>query len=276
MQETPDNPNLVLIAQYAPVACMIITAAGEVTAANPASLALWPEMPHIGGIGLSEADLCRMRMIGQGEIRKVPVHDDSRYMQLDLVELPGRGLLLLTLTDIDNFQRRIESLCEQVETDALTEVASRRRLFDEGRRMLAEFKRHGIDLAVAVVDLDNFKVINDKCGHVIGDHVLAFVAEIMRNSLRRSDVIGRIGGDEFAILMPHAKAQAAKRTLERLMLDVARELQASPPARILPTISAGVAEAGPADESFETILDRADRAMYAGKRQGPGSVVLDS
>lgn len=157
------------------------------------------------------------------------------------------------------------------ETDPLTGVGTRRVLEKVLNAELARSIRYGRPFSVAIVDIDNFKQINDSTGHDVGDTVLQHLAKIMQQSVRKTDVIARFGGDEFVILMPETKLNDAVEMLERLRNEV-RSISL-PNIRSV-TISCGVAEwDGSAADTAEIILKRADAALYEAKHAGRNRVM---
>ena len=146
--------------------------------------------------------------------------------------------------------------------DALTGLFNRRRFEEELERHVAHGARYGMSGALLMLDLDDFKQINDGHGHRAGDRVLTAVAGVLRNRLRASDIVARFGGDEFAVLMPVGGAAEAEELADLLAVAIHREV--STPAGPL-SASVGIAlleQSSTADE----ILSRADDAMYADKR----------
>jgi diguanylate cyclase (GGDEF)-like protein/PAS domain S-box-containing protein len=158
-----------------------------------------------------------------------------------------------------------ERLRHMADHDALTGLHNRRRFEEELERHIAHGRRYGMGGALLLLDLDDFKLVNDGHGHRAGDAVLMDVAAVLRRRLRESDVLARFGGDEFAVLMPVGGAGDAAELADLLVAAVAREVRS--PAGPLHA-SAGIAvftDLTTADE----ILSRADDAMYANKR-APG------
>jgi diguanylate cyclase (GGDEF)-like protein/PAS domain S-box-containing protein len=155
-----------------------------------------------------------------------------------------------------------ERLRHMADHDALTGLFNRRRFEEELERHIARGRRYGMSGALLMLDLDDFKQINDGYGHRAGDRVLTDVAAVLRERLRESDIVGRFGGDEFAVLMPVGGAREAKELADLLAAAVRREV--STPAGPL-CASVGIAlleDSSSADE----ILSRADDAMYTEKR----------
>jgi diguanylate cyclase (GGDEF)-like protein len=129
-------------------------------------------------------------------------------------------------------------------------------------------------VALIMLDLDHFKAVNDTYGHPAGDRVLVALADALRQSMREVDVVGRLGGEEFAILMPDTSAEAAtqaaeriRRAIEALVLDIDGQ-------RLAFTASFGVAVFGRADDTIHDLFTRADRALYRAKQAGRNRVEL--
>ena len=173
-------------------------------------------------------------------------------------------------------EARLEGLAH---TDALTGVLNRRRFTDLAADELSRARRHGTPVALLMIDLDHFKAVNDCLGHAGGDAVLRSFAATTERVMRQGDVFGRVGGEEFAALLPQTGSDGAMVVAERLRQRIHAE-----PARVggvvLPfTVSIGVA-AWSADDTAEPSIDglmvAADRALYAAKGQGRDCVVSDT
>jgi len=155
-----------------------------------------------------------------------------------------------------------------VNVDVLTEIMSRRAFAEAAQKAVSHAFRHDQRLSCLVFDIDHFKAINDTYGHASGDIVLSGVAKACRERLRESDLIGRIGGEEFAVLLAHADANEALRVAEELR-ETIQKLDFKVGARTIgATASFGVAEKVYSTPDFATLLARADTAMYAAKRDG--------
>ncbi|MDK2785006.1 MAG: hypothetical protein PWQ41_1761 [Bacillota bacterium] len=154
--------------------------------------------------------------------------------------------------------------------DALTGIYNRRALVEALTSEVARSKRYGLKLAVLMVDLDNFKSVNDACGHLAGDALLKKIAARIASSVRSVDVVGRYGGDEIAVLLPEAGPLEAYQVAERIRQAV-RELAREEYCRV--TTSIGIASFPQHGEDAESLLAAADRAMYYAKRQGGDRVL---
>ena len=153
-------------------------------------------------------------------------------------------------------------------TDALTGAHSRRAFRSEMDRALSLAQRHGHALSCIMLDLDHFKAVNDTHGHAAGDLVLAATAGACRKALRESDSFGRMGGEEFAVLLPHTDAAHAMTVAEKLRCAIAglRIPTASGPINV--TASLGVAGLDGGAGDTDVLLHRADAALYAAKKSG--------
>lgn len=164
-------------------------------------------------------------------------------------------------------QARLTSL-----TDALTGIGSRRLLEDKLEAECARAKRYKRPFSVAIIDLDNFKTINDVLGHGPGDDALKKLAECMKSQKRTPDILARYGGDEFVILMPETKAHDAAVLLERIRAKV-QKIQVA--ENISMTISCGIAQGLPdQNDSSSEIIRRADLALYEAKSAGRNCVKI--
>jgi diguanylate cyclase (GGDEF)-like protein len=160
-------------------------------------------------------------------------------------------------------------------TDALTGVLNRRALEAEAEREIARCARSGASLSLFAIDIDRFKKVNDTLGHRGGDRALVELVRVMKQELRLVDIVARIGGDEFVVLLPDATLAAAKNVAERLRIAVAQHKTPFDGGAIEMTISVGLAQLLPTDGSWQTVLDRADKALYQCKRAGRNSIAVD-
>ena len=156
-------------------------------------------------------------------------------------------------------------------TDSLTGVATRRSFFVQAERALEQAKRNERFISVIMADLDHFKLINDNYGHAHGDEAIRLAAEAAEAVLRRSDVMGRYGGEEFSVILPDTDATAAETIAERLRAQVGAIVVPGTTKSL--SVSIGVASCIPkAEDTVDSILDAADRSMYDAKRLGRNRV----
>jgi diguanylate cyclase (GGDEF)-like protein len=174
--------------------------------------------------------------------------------------------------ELEALNRKLESVAM---TDPLTHLANRRALFDRFAGELERARRYGRPFAVAMVDVDHFKRFNDTEGHRCGDEALIRIGQALRTALRRSDVVGRYGGEEFLILMPETPLAQARETAERLRKTVAQlEVPGADGGRHL-TLSIGIAVFPEHGESPEALVAAADARLYRAKEGGRNQVVAD-
>ena len=180
--------------------------------------------------------------------------------------------LLAALVLIWSRNERMQELARQASQDPLTGLKNRRRFEEDLRAELARSGRYGVDGALLMLDLDHFKRVNDTLGHPAGDRVLADIAAAMRARARETDVLARIGGDEFAIVLPRCDLAEAEAVAEEIAIAIHENVEAEqdvPPI----TASIGIAPFGPGgDLNPESIFARADAAMYAAKGSGRNTV----
>lgn len=156
--------------------------------------------------------------------------------------------------------------------DALTGLLNRRGLDEAMQRELAAARRKGHAVCVALLDIDNFKRLNDQLGHEAGDHALQHLAEVARAAIRPQDALARYGGEEFVIVLPETPLADAIAILARLQRALTTRYFLNGKDKVLITFSAGVAQLG-ADEGMAEALKRADAAMYLAKRTGKNRVL---
>lgn len=174
--------------------------------------------------------------------------------------------------DISERKRLEARLIELARTDPLTGLANRRAFTESLASELDRMRRHDHPLSVLMLDVDFFKRVNDQHGHAAGDRVLKIVAELMRNKVRTTDALGRVGGEEFAIAMVETGGDAALELAERIRAAVADTRIDIGGQTIGVTISAGVAVAHKGD-TVDGVLSRADTALYAAKNAGRNRVM---
>ncbi|MCP5277021.1 MAG: diguanylate cyclase [Thiobacillus sp.] len=169
-------------------------------------------------------------------------------------------------------QRLQEDLERLANTDALTGLPNRRYFMAQMVSELARRQRYGHPLSLLMLDLDHFKQINDQWGHGVGDEALRQFADSVQCCLRTQDVAGRLGGEEFAILLPETAEYVARPVAERIRARLEQTPVPTGNGPCVVTVSIGVAEVRKED-SVETLMHRADAALYAAKQQGRNRVV---
>lgn len=186
-----------------------------------------------------------------------------------MVSVCGVALVVLVLEHRN--EMLLERLAEEARTDPLTGLLNRRGFDEHAVREVAHVRRDGSPIALATLDIDFFKQVNDEWGHLMGDRVLANLARVLTTECRVIDVVARLGGEEFAVLMPGSDETGAEAFVERVRAALASPRPELPAVRI----SAGIV-AMTRSPDLATMLEGADRALYAAKRGGRDrTVVLD-
>ncbi len=157
-------------------------------------------------------------------------------------------------------------------TDSLTGLHNRRHLLELARHEIRRARRYQLPMSVFMLDIDEFKRVNDTYGHAVGDQVLQGVVECCRQELRGVDVIGRYGGDEFAAVLPEAGLHVACQVAERLRKSIAQKPLDTKSGQVTVTVSLGVAGLDDEHLAPETLFDRADQALYVAKQSGRNRV----
>ena len=253
----------------------------------------------IGEVFLSRRSLLVEDAVHERRMPRRPRYRTSSFMALPLVS-DAQSLGVLTLADRSDdrpFTRgdltvaralaapatlglassrmagKVRDLAHAAAVDPLTGLFNRRYFENRIDEEIQRARRYGLDLALLVIDADNFKQLNDGLGHLVGDRVLRAMSDTLRRSVRAFDVCTRFGGEEFAILMPGSNATSAVQSADRIRQRVA-EYRFDPmliPATIHPTISVGVAVLN-GDQTAQDLISRADRALYVAKAEGKNCV----
>jgi diguanylate cyclase (GGDEF)-like protein len=160
-------------------------------------------------------------------------------------------------------------------TDSLTGILNRRSFFESAEIQFDRFKRYKERFSFVIIDIDNLKTINDTYGHPAGDHSILLLTDTINGEKRSSDVIGRLAGDEFGIVLPNTSAGRALDVLTRIQEVLGDTIVESPNKRQFQvSFSAGVTQARKADESFDELYRRADKALLAAKQSGRNRIEI--
>jgi diguanylate cyclase (GGDEF)-like protein/PAS domain S-box-containing protein len=180
-------------------------------------------------------------------------------------------------TDVTELFQLKEEFKNQANTDALTGLYNRRYLFEHAEIEFSRAKRHGLDLAVISIDIDYFKLINDKYGHPIGDKVLIGMGKNILLSLRQEDILARIGGEEFAIILPDTNLEEAKMVAQRICQTENKfVINEHNHEHVEVQVSVGVVSKKISDTKFDDLFIRADNALYQAKKLGRNRVHVES
>ncbi len=195
---------------------------------------------------------------------------DNLVMVITLIALMSIYLGMTLLI----YRRLIDKLRTQASTDGLTGALNRREFLERGDALLALAKREGRSVAVALMDLDFFKRINDDYGHQAGDQVLKLAVDTAHGELREQDVFARYGGEEFVAFFPDTSLQQAESALRRFRQKLSEQTLASEGRDISVTVSVGLVALNPVDETLEQLIKRADEALYQAKDDGRNRVTV--
>ena len=177
-----------------------------------------------------------------------------------------------TETEIVKLHMELDRMSAQARHDPLTGALNRKGLDEALNREVSAMRRKDTPLCVALLDIDNFKKINDTLGHITGDQALAHLAQVARESMRPQDTLARYGGEEFVILLPDTALERGIDAMMRLQRELTKKYFMAGSEKLLITFSAGVAQLGP-DEDNASAIKRADHAMYTAKRAGKNRVL---
>jgi len=172
--------------------------------------------------------------------------------------------------DVENAYH--EAIHEMVVRDGLTQIANKRKFEEESVREVARARRYARPLCVILLDVDNFKTINDTHGHLGGDFVLKEIVRLVSEFVRKEQVFARVGGDEFALLSPEARADGARTLAERLRTRICGHEFSYGGTPFQTTCSFGIAEYGPDMKDAQELYGAADRALYRAKHGGRNAV----
>ena len=187
---------------------------------------------------------------------------------------PGQPVIVVGIAEDITGKKQLETELQRLATtDALTQSSNRRHFFECANLEFEKARLQGTPLAFLLLDIDDFKVINDTYGHPEGDLVLQRIAESGRGALRRGDLFGRIGGEEFAAIFPGCAPDMAMQVAERLQREIQRLSFNHEGQTFGITVSQGLTSLTDDDQTLDSLFARADAAMYEAKRQGKNRIV---
>ncbi len=205
------------------------------------------------------------------------IMEETKQMQKSALNyrndfLAARAEVSLAQSKINQLETELQEIGEKVHEDHLTGILNRRGLDNAFGRETARASRHQIPLCYALLDIDNFKQLNDTHGHKVGDDALVYLVEAVKETTRPEDIVSRYGGEEFVILLPKTKLEEAVQILSRIRRNLTKRFFLHENKRLLITFSAGVAQFQPG-ESQESIFKRADEALYRAKKGGKNQIL---
>lgn len=268
-----------------------VDTAGLCTFANPASLALLGyahdeivgqplhallQPQHTDGTPYAEADSALLQTLADGTRREredifrcKDGHPLPVYLTVTQIHEAGnRQGVEVVFQDISERQRLERELVSLATTDSLTEATNRRRFMQLAEAELNRIRRNGSSAGLLMIDIDHFKQVNDRHGHAVGDTVLQHFAHVIRERLRSSDTLGRLGGEEFAVLLPDTQLEGAETFADQLIAQIGKTGAETAAGPVLVTASIGVTMLDTRDGTVDASLLRADKALYAAKKAG--------
>lgn len=193
-----------------------------------------------------------------------------------IIQFSVAGLLHVLSNEAEQTITRLRIQTDQMtqlaNTDPLTGLANRRFLISQLEREFARARRYDRPLSLLYIDLDGFKSINDRCGHLVGDEILRSIAMTMQAVLRSTDLLARIGGDEFAVLLPETNIKGANGVVLKLRKAITSLSQSMGESKPDLTFCAGIAQMRKDDKNIDDILGRADQAQYNAKAAGRSQI----
>lgn len=206
-------------------------------------------------------------------IKQLELEQQQKQTQINQLTAVVVGLIALVAVITAWFLYRSKKHHQiRARRDYLTHIANRRHIIKVGRRLLAQCQRKQQDFSVIIIDIDDFKPINDEYGHAVGDVVIKQVVNTMQSGLSDNQFLGRIGGEEFLLLLPGVNKGRAFAVAEQIRQQVAGKAIVADGIRLAITVSLGVAVNQPPVTHFEELLKRADDAMYQAKKAGKNQV----
>ncbi|MBN1612720.1 MAG: sensor domain-containing diguanylate cyclase [Polyangiaceae bacterium] len=248
-------------------------AGGELPACSVRGCALracFPWLPETNGLLANQAEGRRFECTLQDE-------QGQRCFDGHVLRLSGStgeptGSVIV-LDDVTEHRALVERLDRLARTDCLTETNNRRRFRELAQQETLRAWRYSRNLSVLAIDVDHFKEVNDRYGHATGDELLVELAHTMSATLRVSDTLARMGGEEFAILLPETDNESAVAAAGRVLARVGQLIVHTLNGPLCATVSIGVATLTARDRSLDDLLNRADTAMYRAKALGRNCVV---
>ena len=252
---------------------------------RPASLVMadyneWRDAIHPDDLDYAERSLAQVLLQGTVEDREYRIINgagevrwlsDKCYINQ---QREGERVIIVGIAEDITEKKQLEGELQRLATtDVLTQSSNRRHFFECAQQAFDRAREDGTPMAFLLLDIDDFKHINDSYGHPEGDQVLQRIADSGKAVLRRGDLFGRIGGEEFAAVFPGCTAQVAEQIAERLQREIQRLSFTYGQQTYGVTVSQGLTELSEQDADLDNLFGRADAAMYQAKRQGKNQIV---
>jgi diguanylate cyclase (GGDEF)-like protein/PAS domain S-box-containing protein len=226
----------------------------------------------------SLADVLEKGAVEDREYRIIAADGQVRWLSdkcfINRQAEPGQPVIIVGIAEDITDKKQMETELQRLATtDALTQSSNRRHFFEGAHREFELARHQGTPLSFLMIDIDDFKVINDTYGHQEGDNVLQRIADGGRAALRRGDLFGRIGGEEFAAVFPGCTPDLALQVAERVQREIQRLRFSHDGQTFGITVSQGLTSLTDEDENVDSLFARADSAMYQAKREGKNRIV---